>query len=144
MSHSNASKRPWIVEKELSYQIVGGFYESYNELGYGFLESLYAVRLERALKKRGLKVEREYPLPIYSEGEQIGFQKLDMLVERRVVIEIKSTEVLSFHAKRQLRNYLAATGLQLGLLLHFGPRSANYYRILNPNLKTQTSPNSGR
>ena len=142
MKGSNSSNGACIVEKELSYQIIGGFYESYNEFGFGFLESLYAIRLERALRKRGLRVQREYPLPIYSEGEQIGLQKLDMLVEGRVIVEIKSTEVLSFHAKRQLRNYLAATGLQLGLLLHFGPRSANYYRVLNPNFKTQTSPNS--
>lgn len=139
MNGSNSSKGAWIVEKELSYKIIGGFYETYNEFGFGFLESLHAKRLERALIRRGLKVEREYPLPVYSEGEQIGFHRLDMLVEGRVVIEIKSTETLAFHAKRQLRNYLSVTGLQLGLLLHFAPRSADYYRVLNPKFNTQAA-----
>jgi GxxExxY protein len=130
---SNPSKQPFIVEKELSYQIVGAFYETYNEMGFGFLEPLYARRLQRALETRGLRVYREYPLPVHAGGEQIGFHRLDMLVEGRVIIEIKSTETLSQHAKRQLKNYLAATGLQLGILLHFGPK-AEYYRVLGRGL----------
>ena len=65
-----------------------------------------------------------------------------MLVEDRVIIEIKSTEILQPYAWRQVRSYLAATGLQLGILLHFGPKAA-YKRVLNPGTKTQYSPNSG-
>ena len=126
----------FIVEKELSYRIIGGFFESYNDLGYGFLEPIYSRRLERALIRRGLRVYREYPVRLYSDGEQLGFHRLDMLVEGRVIIEIKSTETLPPHAVRQVRNYLAATGLQLGILLHFGPR-AQYKRILNPGTITQ-------
>lgn len=133
MDSTNPAKKPAIVEKELSYLIVGGFYETYNEMGFGFLEVLYARRLQKALEKRGLTVFREYPLPVVVDGDQIGFHRLDMLVEGRIILEIKSTETLAPHAKRQLKNYLAATGLQLGILLHFGPK-AQYHRVLGKGL----------
>ncbi|HEU4993490.1 MAG TPA: GxxExxY protein [Gemmatimonadaceae bacterium] len=118
-----------LVEKELSYLIVAAFFEVYNELGFGFLESLYARALEIALTKRGLTVQREFPVPVYFQGQQIGFHRLDMLVDGRVVIEIKSTELLPPIAKRQLRSYVTATKLDLGILLHFGLK-AEYHRVL--------------
>ncbi len=65
--------RQRIIEKELSYLIIAAFFEVFNELGFGFLESLYARALEIALVKRGLKVEREYPIPVLFQGQQIGF-----------------------------------------------------------------------
>jgi GxxExxY protein len=124
-----------ILEKELSYVIVSAFYEVYKALGYGFLESLYSRAMEIALKRRGLTVVREYPVAVRFRNEQIGFHRLDMLVERRVIIENKSTELLAEAPKRQLRSYLTAAGLELGLLLHFGPK-ANYYRILGRTIRS--------
>jgi len=124
------AKQASLVEKELSFLIVGAFYEVYNKLGYGFLESLYARGLENALKGRNLLVERECQVPVFLDGEELRTHRLDMLVQGRVVIEIKSTETLAMSAKRQLRSYLTATGLQLGLLLHFGPEKAEFYRVL--------------
>lgn len=131
---TNGSARPErssslvIIEKELSYIIVAAFFEVYNALGFGFLESIYARALEIALKRRGLLVEREYPITVLFHGETVGQHRCDMLVERRIVIEIKSTERLSDVPKRQLRNYLRALNLKLGLVLHFGPR-AEYHRV---------------
>ena len=124
------AKKAVIVEKELSFLIVGAFFEVYNKLGYGFLETIYARGLENALKRRNLLVEREYPVTIVLDGEELGTHRLDMLVQGRVVIEIKSTETIAVAAKRQLRSYLTATGLQLGILLHFGPEKASFYRVL--------------
>jgi GxxExxY protein len=118
-----------IVEKQLSHTIVGCFYEVYNELGYGFLESLYARALEIALRERGLRVDREYPLVVTFRGHQIGFHRVDMLVERRVIVEVKSTERVPESAHRQLRSYVNAVHLKLGILLHFGPRP-RFYREL--------------
>lgn len=118
-----------IVEKELSYEIAGGFFEVYNDLGYGFLESPYARAMEIALRKRGLLVEREYPIEICFQEQPVGFHRLDMFVERRVAVEIKSSELLPPVAKRQLRNYVTALNLELGILLHFGPK-AEYHRVL--------------
>lgn len=124
-----SSSQPTILEKELSYIIVGAFFQVYNELGFGFLEAPYARALEIALKSKGLLVEREYPVPILFQGQQIGFHRLDMLVERRIIVEIKSTELLAEAAKHQLRSYLNAMNYELGLLPHFGPR-AQVHRIL--------------
>lgn len=118
-----------IVEKELSYAIIGAFLEVYNELGFGYLESIYAASMELALTSRGLVLQRELPVTIRFKGQPVGQHRLDMLVERRIILEIKSTARLADHAKRQLKNYLTATGLELGIILHFGPR-AESHRVL--------------
>lgn len=76
-------------------------------------------------------MDREYPIPIIFEEEQLGFHRCDMTVNGRIIIEIKSTELLSDAPRKQLRNYLAALRLDLGMLLHFGPK-ASYYRLLGP------------
>jgi len=120
---------PSILEKELSFTIVEAFYEVYNELGFGFLESLYSKAMEIALKRRGLAVEREHEILVFFQGQQIGLHRLDLLVERRLVLEIKSTERLAEASKRQLRNYLTAMNQDLGILLHFGSRP-EYHRVL--------------
>ena len=120
-----------IIEKELSYLIVAAFFEVYNYLGFGFLEAIYAKALELALARRGLRVEREVPITIFFKGEPIGLYRIDMLVEGRIIVEIKSSERVNDIAKRQLCNYLVATGKRLGLLLHFGPQ-AQFFRVLSP------------
>src|SRR5687768_6487434 len=86
------SSRRVIVEEELSRIIVGCFFEVYNELGYGFMELLYARALEITMQQRGLRVAREFPVAVIFRGQQIGFHRIDMLVDRRIVVEIKSTE----------------------------------------------------
>ena len=121
--------RRHLVDAELSYAIVGCFLRVHNKLGFGFLESVYARAMVRALQTRGLFVQREVPVVVTFDGVEVGHHRLDMLVERRVILELKSTEKISDAPKRQLRSYLAAADLELGLLLHFGP-SAQYYRVL--------------
>jgi GxxExxY protein len=118
-----------IVEKELSYAIIGCFFLVYNELGFGFLESVYSRALEVALLEKGLLVQREVPVTVLFHGVVVGQHRIDMLVERRIILEIKSTERLTDVPKRQLRNYLTAFNLELGIILHFGPR-AEYHRVL--------------
>jgi GxxExxY protein len=125
-----------IVEPQLSYSIVGSLYEVYNELGFGFLESIYARALELVLRERGHIVDREYPLHIRFRGQQIGFHRCDLIVDRRVIVEIKATEHITDAPKRQLRNYLSATSVELGILLHFGPK-ANYFRVLGPKRRNR-------
>lgn len=122
-----------VIHADLSYSIVGSFYEVHNELGYGFNERIYARALEIVLRARGHVVDREYPMTVYFRGEQIGFHRCDMLVDKTVIVEIKATEFLAPVSKQQTRNYLSTLKLDLGLLLHFGPK-ANYYRILGPNV----------
>lgn len=120
-----------LIHEEISKVIIGAFFEVYNALGFGFLEVVYARALEIVLRRKGLRVERQYPLEIHFQGEQIGFYRCDMIVERTVIIEIKATELLAEASKKQLRNYLAASRLRLGMLLHFGPK-AQFHRVLGP------------
>jgi GxxExxY protein len=127
-----------IVERDLSHVIVGCFFDVYNELGYGFIELLYARALEITMRQRGLRVDREYPITVMFRGQQIGFHRIDMVVERRVIVEIKSTERLAESSRRQLRNYVKALGVDLGILLHFGP-APKFYR----ELRRHPPPGSG-
>jgi GxxExxY protein len=118
-----------LVEKELSYTIVGCFLGVFHELGYGFVEGIYSRSLQVVMQEKGLLVEREVPFSVFFHGVEVGRHRVDLLVERRIIVEIKSTERLADVAKRQLRNYLKAVNLELGLLLHFGPRP-EVHRVL--------------
>ena len=118
-----------LIEKELTGSIIGAFYHIYNQLGYGFLEKIYAEALTRALRRRGHLVEREVSIPIYCDGEVVGLQRIDMLVDSKVIVENKSTYMLSDADHRQLTSYLTASEIQVGLLLHFGPEP-DFYRVV--------------
>jgi GxxExxY protein len=120
---------PRIVERELSYEIQGAFYETFNEIGRGLSEVLYSRALEIALRDHGLTVQREYPIQVHFRGQLIGAHRLDMLVNGRVIVEIKAGEKLPEIALPQLRNYLAISKLELGILLHFGLKAV-FYREL--------------
>ncbi len=114
----------------LTRSIIGGFYCVYNEFGFGLLESVYSAALEFELRSRGHLVEREQWVDVFYRGHSIARQRLDMIVDRAVVIEIKATEKLPLFARRQLLNYLTVTNLELGLILHFGPE-AKVHRLVH-------------
>ena len=94
------------------------------------------------LRERGFDVDREYPIRVLFRGKQIGFHRCDMLVNKQVIVEIKATEVLADAHKAQLRSYLSAMRLELGMLLHFGSKP-NYYRILGPLSSSSREDRSG-
>ena len=122
--------RGWLVEEKLTHSILGAFFEVYNALGYGFLEHLYIMALERELLARGHHVAREVGVLVAYKGEELGYQRIDMVVDGKVIIEAKSTRELHDSASRQLRNYLRATSLEVGMLLHFGPEP-KFFRLVN-------------
>ena len=113
-----------LIEEALTREIIGGFYEVYNGLGFGFRENIYKRALDIVLSKRGLLVEAEFPVEIFFDGKQIGFDRIDRFVNRRVIVEVKSTHKLAYADRMQLMNYATAMNLEVGLLLHFGPRPA--------------------
>jgi GxxExxY protein len=119
-----------LIEAPLSRSVIGAFFDVYNTLGYGFLESVYAVALEHELRIRGHRVKREVGVRVMYKGIEAAFQRLDAVVDDRLVVEMKSTEALHKGAQRQLYSYLRATGLEVGLLLHFGLQ-ARFYRVIN-------------
>ena len=118
-----------LLHDELTHSIIGAFYEVYNTLGHGYLESIYLAALERELRMRGHRVARELSVRVMYKGEEIGMQRLDLVVDDVLVVEAKSTHSLHESASRQLYNYLHATSLEVGLLLHFGPK-AQFFRIV--------------
>ena len=127
-----------LFEARLTESIIGAFYDVYNTLGYGFLEHVYVRALERELRSRNHSVAREVAIGVRYKGEIIAEQRLDMIVDRKVLVEIKSTHDLNKSAARQVYNYLKATTLEVGLLLHFGPQPT-FYRMIHRNNKNKFS-----
>ena len=115
-----------LFDERLTHSVIGAFFEVYRTLGFGFLEHLYVMALERELLSRGHRVGREVAVPVFYKGELLGTQRLDMVVDERLVVETKSSYDLPRAARRQLFSYLSATRLQVGLLLHFGPEPKAY------------------
>ncbi len=120
--------------QELTEAIIHDFYEVYNELGHGFLESVYEEALFRVLKANGASVQRQYPLPVWFRGEQIGDFRADLIVADNVIVELKAVKVLESFHQAQLLNYLRASDLEVGLLLNFGP-SPKLKRLVFANEK---------
>ena len=112
---------------ELSYHIRGAAMEVYNTLGPGLLESVYHKALIRELESRGLNVESEVPVAVYYKGERMDEDalRLDIVVEDKVVLELKSVEALSPIHFKQLRTYLRLYKKELGWLINFGAYDFN-------------------
>ena len=111
-----------LVHEATTRSIIGAFYDVFNYLGVGFLESVYAAALTKVLRSRGHLVQREVAVDVWYEDEVIARQRVDMLVDGKVIVEVKAGDRLTTSARLQLANYLSATGIEVGLLLHFGPK----------------------
>ncbi|MGZ4896223.1 MAG: GxxExxY protein [Candidatus Angelobacter sp.] len=108
---------------ELSEAIIGAFYEVYNELGHGFLESVYRNSLQLALLAKGLQVETEVAVPVFFRGKNVGGFRADMVINGCLLLELKTAEAIIIAHEAQLLNYLRATNLEVGLVLNFGPKA---------------------
>ena len=118
--------------KEITDIILKSFYEVYNELGDGFLESVYENALYVVLKGYGLSIERQRNIPVFFRGHVIGDFKADLIVEGSVIIELKAVRALDPAHEAQLINYLKATNVEVGLLLNFG-RKPDFKRFIFNN-----------
>lgn len=105
---------------DLTKQVIGIFYQVHYELGFGFLESVYAAAMAIALTQAGLKVEREVLIPVYFRGFRVKSCRGDMLVESKLLLDFKAGAILDPNCETQMINYLAATDIEVGLVLHFG------------------------
>jgi len=138
-----AIRRPGgLIEEALTHSVIGAFFAVHRTLGFGFVEQVYAPALELELRERGHRVAREMSVVVRYAGVEIAHQRLDMVVDDKLVVEIKATEKLHKDAARQLYNYLRATNLEVGLLLHFG-REAHFYRVLCDNALKLRRTHSG-
>jgi GxxExxY protein len=117
---------------ELTEKIIAVFYDVYNQLGYGFLESVYEESLTIALCEAGLGVESQVPVPVWFRGQSIGQFRADVLVSASVLVEVKSARALEAAHEAQLLHYLRSTEIEISLLLNFGP-SPQFRRLLFDN-----------
>jgi len=107
---------------ELTEKIIKIFYKVYNRLGYGFLEKVYENALMIELKKENIPAISQSPIKVLYEGSIIGEYYADILVDNKVIVEIKATKYFVKDNEAQLLNYLKATDREVGLLLNFGPK----------------------
>ena len=123
-----------LLHSELTEKILGVYYDVYNEIGHGFLESVYNNCMFFALTKAGMSVRREGPVPVYFRGQDVGQFKADLVVDNSVLIELKAVQNLDRTHEAQAMNYLRATELEVGLLLNFGSPKPQFRRIVFENL----------
>ena len=105
---------------DISKEIIGAAYEVHNTLGSGFLEKVYQNALMVELKLRKIGAEAEKPITVHYRGEMVGNYIADIVVEDKIIVEVKAIKALSEIHEVQLVNYLTATGIEVGLLLNFG------------------------
>jgi len=109
-------------QTELTEKIIEIFYRVYNRLGYGFLEKVYENAMMIEFKKDGVPAAPQFAIKVLYEGEVIGEYYADILVDNKVIVEIKAAKRLVEENEAQLLNYLKATNIEVGLLLNFGPK----------------------
>ena len=117
--------------KELTAKIIDCAYKVHRELGFGFLESVYQNALVIELTKAGLKSEREKRIQVYYDGKVVGEFVADILVEEKVILELKSVSQIHPAHEAQLINYLKATGIKVGLLINFGEKVEIKRKVLD-------------
>ncbi len=111
-----------LLHKDLTDIILKTFYEVYNELGYGFLEKVYQNSLLIELRNKGLNVIPQKKIKVFYKGDEVGDYFADLIVEDKVVLELKAVEYIVEEFENQLLNYLRGTDCEVGLLLNFGKK----------------------
>ena len=120
-----------MIYAELTGTILQACFEVSNELGIGYIESVYEKALQVALTQKGFSVERQVPLKVNFRGVTVGDFSADMIVEGKVLLELKAVENLSKQHFAQLLNYLKTTGIEVGMAINFGTSKIQYRRFDN-------------
>ena len=119
-----------MIHEDITKIIIGSFFKVYNTLGHGFLEQVYENAMLYELGVNCLEAKSQYPISVTYESIIVGKYYADILVENKVIIELKAQPVLNSAHEAQLLNYLKATGFEVGILLNFG-KVAKYKRMVN-------------
>ena len=127
-------------EEGLTRKIIGAFFEVYNELGHGFVESVYQRALAIELNRRGVLAELEAPIDVWYKGVRVGAFRADVLADRTVVVENKVSQRLTRADEKQLLNNLRGSALEIGLLLHFGPMPSFKRLICSHEMRKHRRP----
>ncbi|MEA1987100.1 MAG: GxxExxY protein [Candidatus Marinimicrobia bacterium] len=126
-----------LLYPELSYKIIGLAIDVHNRVGSGFPEKLYEKALMILFKKNGIQAQNQVHFNVIFEEENIGKFIADIVVENKIILELKSVKELNNVHKIQTINYLKATGMKLGILLNYGEEKLKSERLIN--LETQMS-----
>jgi len=124
-----------LKHKELTDQIIQSFYKVYNELGTGFLETIYENSLVIVLRERGLKVDQQKDLKVKFRDVIVGDYRTDLIIDDKIIIEIKAVSKLIKAHEAQLIHYLKATGIEVGIILNFGDSPEFKRMIFSKNKK---------
>ncbi len=119
-----------LLEQALSERVLGACMEVSNVLGPGFLERVYHRALVEELRLRQIQVQSPYPIPVQYKGVSVGNYVADLVVEERMLLELKALAALAPEHEAQLLNYLKATGLRVGLLINFGTPRLQWKRMV--------------
>lgn len=120
-----------VLHADLSHQILGIAFEVHNQLGPGFTENLYEQAYVCELKSRGIAYEQQKEILVSYKGMSIGTYRLDLVIDGKVIVELKAVSQLTDLFKAQLASYLKAAGLQLGYMINFGNRKVDYARVIH-------------
>jgi len=119
-----------IIYKDLSYKITGLALEVHNELGCGFLEKVYENAMMMLFEREGIPARQQAPADVYFHEKVIGQYFADILVDNKIILELKTVDCLTNIHTAQVLNYLRATGMKLGLILNFGNPKFTYKRLV--------------
>ena len=132
MTPGSARTSGRLLHAEITRRVLVTFFALYNELGTGFLESVYRTALARALTASGAVVDQEVPIDVFFRHAVIGRFYADLVVDNRVIVEVKAVRGFVPEHKAQLLHYLRATAMEVGLLLNFG-RRPQFQRLIYSN-----------
>ena len=124
-----------ILFKALSFAIIGAAMEVHKILGPGFLEAVYQAALEKELNLRGIPFQYQVELPVIYKESLVGIYKADLVIDGKIIVEIKGISKLNASHNAQALHYLAATGLQLAIIINFGASSLEYHRVVKSENK---------
>ena len=124
------------LHSDLTDRIIKAYYNVYNKLGYGFLEKVYESSMMIELDKFGLDCEKQKPIDVYYDDKKVGEYFADIIVNKKVIIELKASENLCEEHECQLTNYLKATDIEVGLLLNFGKKPELKRKVFSKEFKS--------
>jgi GxxExxY protein len=129
-----------MLYEEITSDIINAFYKVYNTLGYGFLEKVYENALAMELAARGHIVKQQLPVQVFYEGKVVGEYFADILIDDKIILDLKTTECIAKEHEAQLVNYLKAAKIEIGLLLNFGKEPHFKRKIFSNQEVSKTYP----
>lgn len=129
-----------LLHQETTKKIINAFYEVYNTLGHGFLEKVYENAMMYELELRGFKVEKQKPVNVHYKRKLVGEYFSDIIVNNKIILELKACEELNSDHECQLLNYLKATDIEVGMLFNFGKKPDFKRKIYTNDQKKEIKP----